>query len=202
MPSSPSALHRLGVGSVEATLSSLGLGRAETLQPQQLAALIDHTILKPETDAPAIDRLIEEARSHGFASICVNPYWIPRVVQGLRGTSVRTCSVIGFPLGANQLEIKQREAALALEEGAQELDMVINIGALKSGLSHEIAREIRVLADLCESRQSLLKVIIESGLLTSQEIQLASVLCRDHGAHFVKTSTGFVSPGASVEAVR
>jgi deoxyribose-phosphate aldolase len=202
MTASSRSLPHLGVGSVASTLMALGLGQLETLEPPHLAPLIDHTLLRPDADSAAIDRLIAEARTHGFASVCVNPYWVPRVAKGLQGTTVRTCTVVGFPLGANQLEIKRHEAALALEEGAEELDMVINIGALKSGSTSEVAREIRVLADLCQEGTRLLKVIIESGLLSPQEIQLASTLSRDNGAHFVKTSTGFASQGASAEAIR
>ena len=115
---------------------------------------------------------------------------------------VRTCTVVGFPLGANQTASKILEAQLALQEGADELDMVMNIGAFKSGYTSEVGQDIRSLARLCEEGSRILKVIIESGLLNPDEIQLASQICHEEGAHFVKTSTGFASSGATVEAVR
>lgn len=166
--------------------------------PIDLAGFIDHTLLKPDATAAEIDRMCEEAREYEFASVCVNPAWIARVASNLRGTSVKACSVVGFPLGATTPHIKAMEARRALRDGAAEIDMVINIGALKSGDLDLVERDIVGVADACREAGAVCKVIIETALLTDEEKVIASRLAVRAKAHFVKTSTGFSSGGATV----
>ncbi|TNF23996.1 MAG: deoxyribose-phosphate aldolase [Deltaproteobacteria bacterium] len=169
--------------------------------PRDLAGLIDHTLLKPDATYADIDQLCDEARQYGFASVCVNPYYVARCAQRLRGAAPKVCTVIGFPLGATPKEIKAMEARKALRDGAQELDMVINIGALKSGDHKTVYEDIRILAEVAREGRALLKVIIETALLTDEEKVAACVLSRKAGAHFVKTSTGFAKGGATAADV-
>ena len=163
-----------------------------------LAAHIDHTLLRPDATEAQIIRLCDEAAAHGFATVCVPPCYVALATAKLAETSVGICTVIGFPLGYSSASVKFKEAEVALYDGATELDMVINISALKSGKTDAIQAEILDLADLCHVHQSLLKVIIETALLTEVEIELACRLCVGGEADFVKTSTGFASRGASV----
>ncbi|MBD2723301.1 MULTISPECIES: deoxyribose-phosphate aldolase [Hymenobacter] len=163
-----------------------------------LAARIDHTLLRPDCTEAQILQLCEEAAAHGFASVCVPPCYVALAAARLEGTTVPVCTVIGFPLGYASSSVKFKEAEVALYDGAHELDMVINISALKSGKTAAIQAEILDLADLCHVHQALLKVIIETALLTEEEIELACQLCVAGEADFVKTSTGFASRGASV----
>lgn len=167
----------------------------------QLAKYMDHTMLKPEATAEMIDQTIEEARHYNTASVCVNPYWVKRVHNGLEGSTVNTCSVIGFPLGANTTAIKVAEAKQAIEDGADEIDMVINIGELKDGNDAVVQRDIQEVADACHAANRLLKVIIENCLLTDEEKRRACHLTVEGGADFVKTSTGFSKWGAKVADV-
>ncbi|MDX1691745.1 MAG: deoxyribose-phosphate aldolase [Acidimicrobiia bacterium] len=163
-----------------------------------LAGYIDHTLLKPDATAAEIDRMCEEALEFGFASVCVNPAWIARVASHLRGSDVRACSVVGFPLGATTPHIKAMEARRALRDGAEEIDMVINVGALKSGDRDLVERDIAGVADACREVGAVCKVIIETSLLTDEEKVVASRLAVDAKADFVKTSTGFSTGGATV----
>ncbi|WP_223652196.1 deoxyribose-phosphate aldolase [Hymenobacter psoromatis] len=166
-----------------------------------LAALLDHTLLRPDCTEAQVVQLCQEARIHGFASACVPPCYVPLAARELSGASVAVCTVIGFPLGYNSPRVKFREAEIALAEGATELDVVLNISALKSGQYDAVRAEIEDLTDLAEVRDALLKVIIETALLTEEEMEAAARLCAEAGAHFVKTSTGFASRGASVADV-
>jgi deoxyribose-phosphate aldolase len=163
-----------------------------------LARYIDHTLLKPEATADQVDQMCIEAMEFGFASVCVNPTWVKRVAGLLRGSGVKTCSVIGFPLGASTPEIKAMEARRALRDGAREIDMVINIGALKSGDLELVKTDIEKVADAAHEVGAIVKVIIEAGLLTDEEKVIASSLAKDARADFVKTSTGFLAGGATV----
>ena len=166
----------------------------------RIADFIDHTLLKPEATRSEIEKLCTEARENRFAAVCVNPVWVPRCHELLAGTDVAVATVIGFPLGANQPETKAAEAALAVEQGATELDMVAAIGHIRSGDWLHVARDIESVVRAARGR--LVKVIIESALLTPLEIVKASALARESGAQYVKTSTGFsAAGGASAEAV-
>jgi deoxyribose-phosphate aldolase len=173
----------------------------KTLPPDQVAKLIDHTVLKPEATAEDIDKLCAEARQYGFYSVCVNPIWVAKAKQLLRGTSVKVCAVVGFPLGAQSPEIKTLEARRALREGAQEIDMVINIGALKGRDDRLVARDIRGVVEVCDEARALSKVILETALLTDEEKVRGCELSMKAGADYVKTSTGFSKGGATVEDI-
>ena len=164
-----------------------------------LAKVIDHTLLKPTATREQIETLCREAAEHGFCSVCVNPYWVPLAAKMLKGTGVKTCTVIGFPLGANTTEVKVFEAKTALENGADELDMVINIGALKSKDYDTVLQDIRALRALGDN--FVLKVIIETSELTDEEKVKACELAAEAKADFVKTSTGFTKGGAPVHDV-
>nr|PZN41774.1 MAG: deoxyribose-phosphate aldolase [Bacillota bacterium] len=167
---------------------------------RSLARLIDHTLLKPEATEEQIRRLCAEARHYGFAAVCVNPWWVPLCVQELKGTGVKVATVIGFPLGATTTEAKAFEARQAVEAGAEELDMVINVGALKSGHLDRVQEDIAAVVRAAAGR--VVKVILETGLLTDEEKVTACRLAVAAGAHFVKTSTGFGPGGATVADVR
>jgi deoxyribose-phosphate aldolase len=171
-----------------------------TRPPTRISALIDHTLLKAEATAGEIDRLCAEAREHRFAAVCVNPTWVRRCAKLVRGSEVQVATVIGFPLGASASDAKRREAAIAVEHGATELDMVIALGHVKSGDWDYVGADIA--AVVREAEGALVKVIIESAALTPVEIVRCCQLARDAGAHYVKTSTGFhPAGGASAEAV-
>lgn len=172
-----------------------------TLTRSQLAKYMDHTLLKPDATAEAIDRVVAEARRYGTASVCVNPCWVRRVHDGLAGSGVATCTVIGFPLGATTTFSKVAEAKEACANGADEIDMVINIGWLKAGDADAVRADIAAVADAVHEAGRLLKVIIECCLLTNDEKCLASRLTVEAGADFVKTSTGFSTSGAKAEDV-
>jgi len=175
---------------------------AAVIPPDQLVKLIDHTLLKPEATDADITKLCEEAARHNFYSVCVNPTWVAKARTLLRGTNVKICAVVGFPLGAQSPEIKTLEARRALREGAKEIDMVINIGALKSKDDLLVARDIRGVVEVCdESRGGISKVILETALLTDEEKIRGCKLAMKAGADFVKTSTGFSKSGATVEDV-
>lgn len=169
--------------------------------PADLAKYIDHTLLKPETTAEDIDNLCSEAVEYGFASVCVNPTWVKRASQNVRGSSVSVCSVVGFPLGATPGQIKAMETRQALRDGAREIDMVLNIGALRSGMDDEVRTDIARVADACHEAGAITKVIIETSLLTDAEKVRASHLSQLGKADFVKTSTGFSGGGATVHDV-
>jgi deoxyribose-phosphate aldolase len=166
--------------------------------PIDLAGFIDHTLLRADATAAEIDRMCSEAREYSFAAVCVNPTWIKRVAENLRGTPVIACSVVGFPLGAHTPVVKAAEARQAIRDGAREIDMVINIGALKSGDLDLVRKDIAGVADACREAGAVCKVIIEAALLTDEEKVIASRLAKQAKAHFVKTSTGFGPGGATV----
>ncbi|UFJ43167.1 deoxyribose-phosphate aldolase [Brevibacillus humidisoli] len=165
----------------------------------ELNKYIDHTLLKPDATAEMIDRLCEEAKQYQFASVCVNPTWVRRAAGHLAGTEVKVCTVIGFPLGATTPEAKAAETRDAVSGGAGEVDMVLNVGALKSGDLELVRRDIAAVVEAAAG--VLVKVILETGLLTDEEKVTACKLCVEAGAHFVKTSTGFGPGGATVEDI-
>lgn len=165
--------------------------------PADLAALIDHTLLRADAAASDIDRLCEEARQYHFASVCVNPSWVARAAANLEGSEVAVCSVVGFPLGAHTPAVKATEAAGAIRDGAREVDMVIDLGALKSGDAALVEADIAGVVAVCRKAGSLCKVIIEAALLDDEEKVTACLLARRAGADFVKTSTGFGPGGAT-----
>jgi deoxyribose-phosphate aldolase len=166
--------------------------------PDGLAELIDHTLLRPDATADEIDTLCDEAVEYHFAAVCLNPTWVRRAAQRVRGSGVTVASVVGFPLGANTPEIKAMETRRALREGAREIDMVINIGALKSGDHDQVRRDIAGVSDACREVGALNKVIIEAAFLTDEEKVIACKLAKQARAHYVKTSTGFGPGGATV----
>lgn len=166
-----------------------------------LARMIDHTLLKPEATPAHIERLCAEARQFGFASVCVNPVYVRRCAELLGGSPVKVCTVIGFPLGANTPEVKVFESRKAIQDGATELDMVINIGALKAGETNFVRQDIRRVVEVAAAAGALVKVIIEACLLTDEEKVIACKLSQEAGADYVKTSTGFSTGGAMPEDV-
>lgn len=167
----------------------------------EINRLIDHTILKADSQEKAVQQIIEEAKQYNFCSVCVNPTWVKKAAQELTDSEVKVCTVIGFPLGANTSAVKAFEAKNALENGADEVDMVINIGALKDG-KHSLVEEDIAAVVTAVKGQALVKVIIETALLTKEEIVTACQLAKAAGADFVKTSTGFSTGGATVEDVK
>ncbi len=167
---------------------------------ETIARLIDHTLLKPEATRPQIEKLCAEAVQHGFYSVCINPYWIADAKLLLNGSEVKICTVVGFPLGATLPQSKAHATADALKTGADEIDMVMNIGAAKEGHWNFIEHEIHEVVSTAKGR--VVKVILETCLLTEEEIRQACLAAKRAGAAFVKTSTGFSSGGATVEAVR
>jgi deoxyribose-phosphate aldolase len=169
---------------------------------KSVARLIDHTFLKTDARKAQIEQLCAEAKQYSFASVCVQPIWVELAAELLRGTSVLTCTVCGFPQGANLPSVKLFETLAALRQGAQEVDMVINVGALKDGNNKLVEEEICALADACHAARAKLKVIIECCLLTDDEKKVACELSVKANADFVKTSTGMSSSGATVEDVR
>lgn len=166
--------------------------------PLDMAQYIDHTLLRPDVTADEIDKLCSEAMEYGFASVCINPTWVKRAANNLRGSPVPVCTVIGFPLGATTPEIKAMEARKALRDGAKEVDMVINVGALKSGDNELVYNDIAKVVDSAHEGGAICKVILETALLTDEEKVIASALSRKAKADFVKTSTGFGPGGATV----
>lgn len=170
-------------------------------QDISLAKMIDHTLLKPDATPDQIAQLCFEARKYQFASVCVNPTWVKLCAQLLAGSPVKVCTVIGFPLGATASEVKAFEAANAIDQGATEIDMVINIGALKARELEVVAQDIRGVVKVAHSRGAIVKVILETSLLTDEEKTIACMLSKEAGADFVKTSTGFAGGGATVHDV-
>lgn len=168
---------------------------------KNLAQYIDHTALKPDATELDIQKICLEAKEHHFKSVCVNPTWVEYCRDFLRGSDVEICTVIGFPLGANAMEAKAQEAKLAVEQGATEVDMVINIGRLKSEDYRTVARDIKGVVQAVQGK-AIVKVIIETSLLTKYEKIRACEIAKQTGADFVKTSTGFSGGGATVEDVK
>ena len=178
-----------------------GLRASPAGYPRDVARAIDHTLLKPEATRAQIEVLCREAREHGFATVCVNPTWVPLCSELLRGSESRVCTVVGFPLGATLPEVKAYEAARVTAEGACEVDMVMNVGALKSGDYRLVARDVAAVVEASRAAGAIVKVIIEAALLTDDEKVKACVLAREACADFVKTSTGFGPGGATVADV-
>ena len=174
---------------------------APAIAPDVLAQMIDHTLLKPEATSADIEKLCDEAKRHRFYSVCVNPTYVTQCKALLRGSAVKLCCVVGFPLGAQSPGIKALEARKAIREGASEIDMVINIGALKSGDHALVLQDIRAVVEACKDGRALSKVIFETALLTDEEKITACHLSMKAGADYVKTSTGFSSGGATVEDI-
>ncbi len=166
-----------------------------------MSGLIDHTLLKPDATATEIEQLCKEAAEWKFATVCVNPTWVALAAQRLRGTGVLVCSVVGFPLGATTPDVKQFEARRAIFDGASEIDMVINVGGLKSGDVRLVTDDIRGVVSACHAAGATSKVIIETALLTDEEKITACTLSKAAGADFVKTSTGFGPGGATAADV-
>lgn len=187
---------------VDEGAARIGLVLGETVSARDWASLIDHTLLKPEATEDDIRRLCMEAAEYRFASVCVNPTWVRVAACHLRGTDVPVCTVIGFPLGATLADVKAYETRRAISHGAREVDMVINIGALKSGDDCLVEYDIRQVVEAAHEFEVLCKVIIEAALLTDEEKVRACVAAKRAGADFVKTSTGFAKGGAIVADVR
>ena len=175
---------------------------AAPLSRRQLAALIDHTLLKPEATPEQVEALCREAVEHGFAAVCVNPVYVPLAAELLAGQGPVVCTVIDFPLGAGSAADKARQAEAALAAGARELDVVQPVGLLKAGRDREVVAHLHGVVAAAAGTGAIVKVILETGLLTPEEITRACRLAVEAGAHFVKTSTGFGPGGATVEAVR
>lgn len=192
----PGSIERI----VKAGADRVGLALCAPPLDDAIAPLIDHTLLKPEATEQQVRELCGEALEFGFASVCINPYYVPLAADLLSGSAVRTCTVVGFPLGANMAQLKAQETRLAVEQGATEIDMVINIGALRSKRDDWVLWDIRQVVEAAHP-QALVKVILESALLSDEEIVRACNLARDAGAEFVKTSTGFGPGGATAEDV-
>lgn len=190
----PERMHRI----VDAGAARIGLVLGQTASARDWASLIDHTLLKPEATEEDIRRLCEEAARFHFASVCVNPTWVRSASCHLRGTGVPVCTVIGFPLGATLPDVKAYEARRAIYDGAREVDMVINIGALRSGDDCAVEHDIRSVVEAAHEYEVTCKVIIETALLTDEEKIRACLAAKGAGADFVKTSTGFAKGGATV----
>ncbi len=186
---------------VDAGAQRIGIVLGETATARDWAGLIDHTLLKPEASEADIKKLCDEAAEFGFASVCVNPNWVKKAVEFLKGSGVPVCTVIGFPLGATLPDVKAYEARRAIFNGAREVDMVINIGALKSGDDCLVEDDIRAVVVSAHENGILCKVIIETALLTDEEKVRACLAAKSAGADFVKTSTGFAKGGATANDV-
>ena len=187
-------------GVLEAGATRIGL-HATGGAANAVATMIDHTLLKPDATRKDIEALCREAVEYGFASVCVNPTWVATCAQLVRGSGVRVCSVVGFPLGATTSDAKHYETRRAIFDGAREIDMVMNVGALKSGDLRLVERDIEGVTAPCREAGALSKVILETALLTDEEKTAASTLARAAGADFVKTSTGFGPGGATAADV-
>ena len=185
---------------LEAGATRLGVHAAGGA-PAPVAAMIDHTLLKPDATRTDIDKLCREAAEFHFATVCVNPVWVADAARRLRGTGVGVCSVVGFPLGATTADVKHYETRRAIYDGATEIDMVINVGALKSGDLRTVERDIEAVVEPCRQCGAISKVIIEAALLTDEEKVTACTLSKAAGADFVKTSTGFGPGGATAADV-
>ncbi len=176
------------------------MGEDYEMESQQLAQRIDHTLLSANAVQADIVRLCREARQYGLAAVCVNPYWVPLAATELAGSGIGVATVVGFPLGASRTSVKVAEAGDAIASGATEIDMVLNIGAFKSGDREAALQDVRAVAHACAGRAAL-KVIIETCYLTDEEKREAALLCQQAGADYVKTSTGFGTGGATVADV-
>jgi deoxyribose-phosphate aldolase len=187
-------------GVLDAGASRIGLHAAGGA-PDAVSSMIDHTLLKPDASRAEIEKLCREAAEFHFATVCVNPVWVATAAALLRGKGVGVCSVVGFPLGATTADVKHYETRRAIYDGANEIDMVINIGALKSGDLRTLERDIEAVVEPCRQCGVISKVIIEAALLNDEEKIAACSLSKAAGADFVKTSTGFASGGATAADV-
>lgn len=169
---------------------------------EEIARLIDHTLLKPEATPAQVAQLCDEARRYAFAAVCLNPVYVKLAAEKLEGSGVKVCAVVGFPLGATTTASKVCEARQALADGASEIDMVLHVGALKASEHEAVQEDIAAVAAVCHEGGALLKVIIEAVLLSDEEKVVACQLAQAAGADFVKTSTGFAGGGATIEDVR
>ena len=174
---------------------------AEQMSTAEYAAIIDHTLLKPDAQANDVRLLCTEATTHGFASVCVHACWLPLCIEELLGHKTKACAVAGFPFGTNAANVKAFEAEQAVAQGAQEIDMVINIGALKDRKYRQVYDDIASVVAATHAKSALTKVIIETDLLTDFEKIAACIICKEAGADFVKTATGFNGGGATAEDV-
>ncbi len=186
---------------IDAGADRISAGPAVRQVDADVAALIDHTLLKPEASREDIRKLCQEAARFGFASVCINPWYVPLAAELLRGSKVKVCTVTGFPLGATLPQVKIYEAEEAIKLGAQEVDMVLNIGALKSGQDEVVELDVHGVVEACHRGGAICKVILETALLTIEEKVRACAACKKAGADFVKTSTGFGPAGATAEDV-
>ncbi len=184
---------------LEAGATRFGTQLGQTVTEPGLAQYIDHTMLKAQTTKPEIEQLCKEAREYKFASVCVNPFWVPLCASLLKGSGVKVCTVIGFPLGATSTAAKVAETQDAIRNGAEEVDMVIIVGALKAGDQDAVRKDVAAVKQAAANR--ILKVILETGLLTDEEKMIACQLCKEAGADFVKTSTGFGPGGATLSDI-
>jgi len=195
-----------GIGTISDMLAA-GANRLSSFPPfgscpdRAMAQLIDHTLLKPEATEQDIIQLCEEAASNCFMSVCINPVWVERAYKILHGSGVRVCTVIGFPLGATFSRVKELETRIAIDDGAGEVDMVINVGALKSGNLRLVEEDIRSVVRAARGNV-ITKVILETCFLTGDEIKTACEISARAGANFVKTSTGFGKGGATIENIK
>lgn len=178
-----------------------GLGNVQELSDNNVAALIDHTILKPEALSSEVTQLCKEAKEYSFASVCVNPGQVKLASTELKDSEVKVCTVVGFPLGATTTETKKFETEQTIANGAQEVDMVINVGKLKERKYDIVANDIKQVVFSCQNAYVLSKVILETCLLTDEEKIKACLICKEAGADFVKTSTGFSKSGATAEDI-
>lgn len=172
-----------------------------SLKPEEIAPMIDHTLLKPTATTAQIEQICAEARQYGFASVCVNPTHVRVCAELLKDAHPAVCTVIGFPLGATASIVKSYETEIAIQDGADEIDMVINIGALKDGNDELVLDDITGVVETAHAKSKLVKVIIETCLLTDKEKERACKLAKEANADFVKTSTGFAGGGATVEDI-
>ena len=191
----PTSVKKIVENGAERIAAGLGIGGS--LTDKNLAGKIDHTILKPEATSKEISSLCEEAKKYNFASVCINSSFVPMCADLLKGTDVKVCTVIGFPLGAVTTEVKRFEAEQAIYNGAQEIDMVINVGRLKEGNYEYVFNDVSEVVSVARKNNAICKVILETALLTDEEKVKACVICKNAGANFVKTSTGFSKGGAT-----
>jgi deoxyribose-phosphate aldolase len=193
---SPEAVKKILNGGASRVSSTVGVVNV----PADVGRYIDHTLLKPEAEKSQVEKLCEEAAEFNFYSVCVNSFWVDLCARKLRGKDVKVCSVVGFPLGAMDSRSKAFETRDAIENGASEIDMVLNVGALKSGMTDVVEKDVRAVYRACRST-TVLKVIIETCLLTDDEKVLACQISKNAGADYVKTSTGFNKGGATAEDI-
>ena len=186
---------------IDAGADRISAGPSVSQVDASIAALIDHTLLKPEASRDDVRKLCQEAVRFGFASVVVNPWYVALAAELVRGSPVKVCTVAGFPLGSTLPQVKIYETEEAIKLGAQEIDMVMNVGALKSGQDEAVESDIRGVVETCHRAGAICKVILETALLTMEEKVRASLACKNAGADFVKTSTGFGPSGATAEDV-